>query len=375
VAKYAIAQVIDKLQGVRVGILGINGTILVPLKPLGVWKDGVYYDQRDVLLSELYAYDSDGGTPLREGLNDVGKYYKENSEWLKHYDGGKTKGDAPPYDSEADGGACQQSFTIVMTDGYYSRSINDLGADNADGDNNTVWDGGVYEDSLEETLADVAMYYYENDLNTSLPDLLNDPSLLKPNAIDTARHQHMVTFGVAFGVTGNLQPEDYDDGMLCINSANCNLGQPPDWPGSIGVRSKETIDDLYHATVNGRGQFLTARDPRELADSMLALMDNILSRLGSAASVSINGDSLYSMVSEDVVMFQASYKTNDWSGDVKAYAVDSITGLLYHPLGLPTSAFPIPFCLAIQTGWMAHCLEYLPTGKTIAPGAIYLGAE
>jgi len=328
VAKYAIAQVIDKLQGVRVGILGINGTILVPLKPLGVWKDGVYYDQRDVLLSELYAYDSDGGTPLREGLNDVGKYYKENSEWLKHYDGGKTKGDAPPYDSEADGGACQQSFTIVMTDGYYSRSINDLGADNADGDNNTVWDGGVYEDSLEETLADVAMYYYENDLNTSLPDLLNDPSLLKPNAIDTARHQHMVTFGVAFGVTGNLQPEDYDDDMLCINSANCTLGQPPDWPGSIGVRSKETIDDLYHATVNGRGQFLTARDPRELADSMLALMDNILSRLGSAASVSINGDSLYSMVSEDVVMFQASYKTNDWSGDVKAYAVDSITGLL-----------------------------------------------
>jgi citrate synthase len=52
--------------------------------------------------------------------------------------------------------------------------------------------------------------------------------------------------------------------------------------------------------------------------------------------------------------------------------VDSITGLLYHPIGLPVSAFPIPFCLAIQTGWMAHCLEYLPDGKTIAPGAIYL---
>jgi citrate synthase len=52
--------------------------------------------------------------------------------------------------------------------------------------------------------------------------------------------------------------------------------------------------------------------------------------------------------------------------------VDSITGLLYHPIGLPASAFPIPFCLAIQTGWMAHCLEYLPDGKVIAPGAIYI---
>jgi citrate synthase len=52
--------------------------------------------------------------------------------------------------------------------------------------------------------------------------------------------------------------------------------------------------------------------------------------------------------------------------------VDSITGLIYHPIGLPVSAFPIPFCLAIQTGWMAHCLEYLPDGKVISPGAVYL---
>jgi citrate synthase len=53
--------------------------------------------------------------------------------------------------------------------------------------------------------------------------------------------------------------------------------------------------------------------------------------------------------------------------------VDSITGLLYHPIGLPVSAFPIPFCLAIQTGWMAHCLEYLPDGRMIEPGAVYVG--
>lgn len=52
--------------------------------------------------------------------------------------------------------------------------------------------------------------------------------------------------------------------------------------------------------------------------------------------------------------------------------VDSITGLIYDPIGLPVSSFPIPFCLAIQVGWMAHCLEYLPDGKVIDPGAVYL---
>jgi citrate synthase len=55
--------------------------------------------------------------------------------------------------------------------------------------------------------------------------------------------------------------------------------------------------------------------------------------------------------------------------------VDSITGLVYHPLGLPATAVPIPFCLAIQTGWMAHCLEYLPDGKMISPGAVYVGSH
>lgn len=52
--------------------------------------------------------------------------------------------------------------------------------------------------------------------------------------------------------------------------------------------------------------------------------------------------------------------------------VDAITGLLYHPLGLPVASFPIPFALAIQVGWMAHCLEYIPSGKLIEPAAIYV---
>lgn len=51
--------------------------------------------------------------------------------------------------------------------------------------------------------------------------------------------------------------------------------------------------------------------------------------------------------------------------------VDSVTGLVYAPIGLPATAFPIPFCLAIQTGWMAHCLEYLPGGAMIEPGAVF----
>jgi citrate synthase len=49
--------------------------------------------------------------------------------------------------------------------------------------------------------------------------------------------------------------------------------------------------------------------------------------------------------------------------------IDAVTGLVYEPIGIPLSAFTLPFCLAIQTGWMAHCLEYTPDGPPIRPVA------
>ncbi|MBD3335012.1 MAG: citrate synthase [Candidatus Eisenbacteria bacterium] len=52
--------------------------------------------------------------------------------------------------------------------------------------------------------------------------------------------------------------------------------------------------------------------------------------------------------------------------------VDGITGLIYRPLGLPIESFTIPFCLAIQIGWMAQCLEYMPGGRLIEPLSVYV---
>lgn len=53
--------------------------------------------------------------------------------------------------------------------------------------------------------------------------------------------------------------------------------------------------------------------------------------------------------------------------------VSGVSGLIYHALGFSPDSFPIPLALAIQVGWMAHCLEYLSDGKMIEPGAIYTG--
>jgi len=297
-ATAAIANVISNMQGVNIGFKSINELLNQPVLKIKVGT----VDETNTLLNSLYALVlSAQGTPLRTGLRSVGRYF--------HQDDGLTGGiGASPYASVAEGGECQQSFAIVMTDGYYnggSPGVGNRDIDDPAGDPDNPFDGPPYEDAFSDTLADVAMYYYENDLSTTLgPEVPENPW-------DDNPQQHLVTYGVSFGVTGTLDPSAYD----FINTF-------PTWPNpTFGDQQK--IDDLWHASVNGRGFFLSASNPNELVNSLLDIMQNIEEREGSASSVSVNGDELYTQLSGggDILMFQSSYDTENWTGDVKAYQV------------------------------------------------------
>jgi type IV pilus assembly protein PilY1 len=331
VAKAAIARVIKELEGARVGILGINEKLVVPLKPVKAVIDGEFKDQTDAIIEALYAYQSGGGTALKTGLRKIGEYYNKNDGKLA----GK-KGD-PPY--PADGGACQQSFTIVVTDGYYTdNTYTSVG--NADGDNdNKAWGGNQvpYQDAYSNTLADIAMHYFATDLNSDLDDKV------PTSKWDDAPHQHMVTFGVAFGVSGTLDPDDYEDDRtsehymkyITKKEAPREYGAYVVWPEVPGKRRPESIDDLWHATVNGRGVFVNAGQPQKLVEGLLGILKDIRSRQPtSAASVTVNGDWLFGEIGPDVLIFQGSYSYNDdqWAGEVAAYRLNETSGkVIFEP--------------------------------------------
>ncbi|MFW6114987.1 MAG: pilus assembly protein, partial [Thermodesulfobacteriota bacterium] len=297
-ATASVAKVIASMQGVQIGMRTINGNLVQPVLKVKVEGD----DESSTLLNSLYSLVLTAqGTPLRRGLKYVGQYFDQD-------DGVNPSGlGTSPYASAAEGGECQQAFAIVMTDGYWNGS--DPGVGNEDGDNDTDFDGSPYGDSYYPTLADVAMKYYENDLASGLNDLVPTTDL------DQASHQHMVTYGVSFGVYGTLNPDDYD--MLD--------GPFPTWP-SPWSGDQEKIDDLYHAAMNGRGTFLSASRPDDLVNSLLSIMQHIESRIASASAVSVNGDELYEKLGDDILMFQASYNSDGWTGDVKAYGLDTGTG-------------------------------------------------
>ena len=337
-AKAAMAKTIDNLQGVRVGLLGINGIILVPLRPVAAKINDQLTDEKSSLLEALYNFDSTGfDTPLREGLNDVGRYYERNSVDLIGYGGKTTSGDSPPFLTESEDGACQQCFAVVMTDGYYSYSYSqpkygaiesdtDRKIGNADGpDNQTEFDRPALQDDLSNTLADVAMYYYENDLQPENLDASN-PGLadrVPSHGFDQASHQHMVTYGVTFGVAvEGLKRDDYSIYRI-YNDDDYSVP----WPKDIAAKTSQTITDLWHGTLNSRGNLLTTQNPQQLSEALLEVTETITQKVtGSAAAVSFNSTLLRDDNQAETYLFQSSFSNENesaaWRGDVKAYRFD-----------------------------------------------------
>ncbi|MBF0450178.1 MAG: hypothetical protein HQK75_05710 [Candidatus Magnetomorum sp.] len=300
-AKAAIGKVLDSIEGVKVGLLTINNnkSVRSPVLPVKCRNDaGSLDDQSDTMLNILYKGFSSGGTPLRKGLELAGEYYTESSPSII----------GPcPYAKEEDGGECQQVFSIILTDGYWNGA--DPSVDNADGDASSEFDTACFSDNFKNTLADVAMHYYETDLNSKLENKV--PSRPGDNNIQ----QHMVTFSVSFGINGTFNP--FDDYPSCPSdstdpdcSAHC-----PEWPKPKADK-ETTIDDLWHAAVNGRGEYFTASNPQDLINAM-ELIGRQISLIGSAASVSVNGQKL----ENNSLVFQGSYNSSDWSGDLKAFGL------------------------------------------------------
>ena len=203
------------------------------------------------------------------------------------------------------------------------------------------------------SLADVAQYYYVTDLRTdadwplsiscdeSSPTTAscNDPKG-EPNVgtgpEDDRRHwQHMTTFSVALGVSGTLQYKPDYKSAATGDFADIRTGAKnwPLWPDPAldYVNNKDlwndpkSIDDFWHAAVNGRGQYFNATDPRSVINGLAAALAGIGSKVAAGSGP---GTSTLNPTTTDHAAYLASYTTGAWSGDVQAYNVDTGTGAI-----------------------------------------------
>lgn len=260
------------------------------------------------LFNWLYALPANGGTPLPGAMRAVGEYYSRNDNkgpWT----------DVPGSTNSTTDKTCRRAYHIMVTDGYWNASTTSVGnSDNTDG--LKITGSGreyqykavrPYKDDSENRLADYAMEYWKKDLRT---DLANG---VVPSAQDPAFWQHMVNFMVGLGVRGTLQPDKLAGGLP--NPAS-------DLPALIaGTKSwgADEIDDLWHAALNSRGEFISAKDPSELAEAIQRSVGQALQRELREAGVATASTILQAGNRKYVPL----YNTGTWNGDIQAFILDA----------------------------------------------------
>ncbi|MDP9140339.1 MAG: PilC/PilY family type IV pilus protein [Pseudomonadota bacterium] len=268
---------------------------------------------RDSFFTWLHAVPASGGTPLRRAMDDIGKYYQRSTNqgpW------GNTPGtdDGAPVTSHLQ---CRKSYHILMTDGYWNGTETTQATgnvDNTNGGNITGPSGNSYQyikarpylDSHSSTLADVAMYYWNRDLRTDLPNRVPVDSK------NPAFWQHMVNFTVGLGVNGTLTPSETELNAIQAGTKN--------WPAPV-ADTATAIDDLWHAAVNSRGEYLSAKDPDEFASSLSGILEEIQERTATEAGVAAAAATLQVGNRKYV----PEYRTAVWAGKLYAYSL-GITG-------------------------------------------------
>lgn len=298
-----IAGAFEQVSGFNVGACTINQTgsqdngslnyFNITMRDLDSDRDTFINSILDIDFSQAQ------GTPNRHALHFLGEQFARNDEVITQ--------------------PCQQNFGILFTDGYTGDRDYTAGVDNADGGQ-----GSPYADGKSNTLGDTAMYYYRR-----LADRLDGDFERGQVAIPAACEQadpdpwldcnddlHMVTFGVTLGQLGIIFGTDED-------ATDDPYANPPNWDGlSLTTYGPAQVDDLWHATINGRGTLLNANTPQEVADNFAATLQEISGRRGSASSLSINTGT----ISSDARVFQASFVSGLWTGDLTAASISDGTG-------------------------------------------------
>jgi type IV pilus assembly protein PilY1 len=200
-----------------------------------------------------------------------------------------------------------------------------------------------YKDAFNQanTLADVAYYYYQTPLRsdalgncsntiggTTYTNLCDNN--VRGSGKDLNSKQHMTSFTIGLGVSGTIKYEsDYEsaakDADASTNQYYDVVNGTVNWP-TVTVNSdsdRNKIDDLWHAAVNGRGNYYSAVNANSLKEGIQSALRGVDIRKGSSAAAATSN---LQPVAGDNFAYVALYQTIKWDGDLQAFTIDPSTG-------------------------------------------------
>lgn len=316
------------------------------------------------LLDTLFAVDSSGETPLRSSYEEVGNYFDCAAGDIFNSTSPSSPGSVNCPVLAEPAGECQVNSTFIVTDGFNNGPDPSVG--NEDGNDSTIFDGDAgdaFADGFSNTLADVAIFYYENDLQGALDDgvLLtsvdtsrdpNSPALLQAgNAI----HQHLNTNII--GIFNSM-------GLTTAFPVDATVSEAWVDPNTTPLNFLGSIDDLRHAAYNGRGELISTLLPGTEFPAVIGEVESIFTRAasasGSTTAVAFNTQN----INEETLVFRAFANLSTNSGELAAQRVNLDGSFAVDLNGDPDFVWSAATELDAQSASSRLILTYEPTSLT-----------
>jgi len=320
--------------------------------------DRFEFSHRDKFFNWLFTVPTDSGTPLRSAFKRAADLFEDDdSYWSDDFNSNLS---------------CQQNFHIAISDGGWN---SDSGYDNGTdgflqdetalkklpGDTAGLYSGYkgtgeqvIYSKSEEgSTLSDIAFDSWARDLNSNLNNNVkrfkkdykdsdgnvidftgvtdeweNDAFVWNPKN-DPAYWQHLVTYNVGMGLEAS-RIVDYANGDYTPCPKLTAISDPKEavykslrdgscgWPDADNENTTK-IDDVWHSSINSRGEFFSANDPTELIKALNQVVNSILEKLSRGASSTVSSG----IVTDDTNAYTPGFDSSTWSGSLIARGVNS----------------------------------------------------
>jgi len=289
----SMGGVLENITGLRMGVVPFNNRTTITMEDADSTDNT---KNRFAVAGRFYLNAMSGvGTPTLATLKHIGTQAESDTNVIKY--------------------ACQKNSAFIVTDGF----ANDKG-ESAPSYDNTKYssNGAPYQTTESGTLANLALSYYINQLRGSsssspLTAGLVPISSSTAASADKNPNLHLNVYAISLGLTGSVWTRGADA-----------WATPPTWPSPVND-DITMIDDLWHATVNGRGKMYLATSPTETFASISAGLNDILNDTNAQSSVAV---STVNLQAGDGLAYMASYNAAGWSGNLTANAIDPATAVI-----------------------------------------------
>lgn len=292
----ALSNALVDVNNLRVGYFTINNRVNVTMRDMAQPAD------KTAFYNSIYPLGASGNTPNLQAVEFLGQQFR------------RTGSGAPIALS------CQKNAGMLFTDGFSNVAGPTVG--NVDGAM-----GDPFADSHSNTLADIATRFYLDTADGGLAPLRSGGGFtagqvpvpaacsthpvgsIEWKKLDCQTNLHMNFYGVTLGSRGvTFNPDVERDPFTAPYIA---------WPG-YESNERSTIDDIWHATVNTRGDFINAKTPEDITAAIRRVLQSVSAGASPSGTLALTG----SRINSRSLVVQPSYEIRnegtDWFSELEA---------------------------------------------------------